>query len=133
MTGNDYERGLYNGDPGIIVRVADDGGAQRFRAVFRRDGELVPFPLDAVRQSLELAWAITVHKSQGSEWDHVVIVLPDDDLPILTRELVYTALTRARSGAVVVGSPAVLDAAARRRAARHSGLADRVLAEVPPR
>jgi exodeoxyribonuclease V alpha subunit len=133
MTGNDYERGLYNGDPGIIVRVSDDGGAQRFRAVFRRDGELVPFPLDAVRQGLELAWAITVHKSQGSEWDHVVVVLPDDDLPILTRELVYTALTRARSGAVVVGAPAVLDAAARRRAARHSGLAERVLAEVAPR
>jgi exodeoxyribonuclease V alpha subunit len=131
MTGNDYERGLYNGDPGIIVRVSDDGGAQRFRAVFRRDGELVPFPLDAVRQSLELAWAITVHKSQGSEWDHVVVVLPDDDLPILTRELLYTALTRARTGAVVVGSPAVLDATARRRAARHSGLADRVIAELP--
>jgi len=131
MTANDHERGLYNGDPGVIVRVSDDGGQQRYRAVFRRGDQLVPFPLDAVRALLELAWAVTVHKSQGSEWDDVVVVLPQDDLPILTRELLYTALTRARAGAVVVGLRAVLTAAARRSAARHSGLGARLLARLP--
>ncbi len=128
ITANDYQRGLYNGDQGVIVRVvdADTDGAQRYRAVFRRAGELVPLPIDAVRSSLELAWAMTVHKSQGSELDHVALVLPADDLPLCTRELVYTALTRARRGAMILGTADALTRAVERTTARQSGLAARL-------
>ncbi len=107
ITANDYQRGLFNGDQGIIVR-ADEGHGQRFRAVFRVGGELVPFAIEALRDRLELAWALTVHKAQGSELDAVAVILPPDDLPLLTRELVYTAITRARTSVVLCGSRAAL-------------------------
>jgi exodeoxyribonuclease V alpha subunit len=126
ITANDYERGLYNGDQGVVVRVVDGDGAQRWRAVFRRGGELIPLPIDAVRASLELAWAMTVHKSQGSELDRIALVLPQEDHPLCTRELIYTALTRARHGALVVGAWPVLERGASRSAVRHSGLATRL-------
>jgi len=136
ITANDYERGLYNGDQGVVVRVVDDDGAQRFRAVFRVSGRpggtggpsagLVPLPIDAVRASMELAWAMTVHKSQGSELERIALVLPREDLPLVTRELLYTALTRARRGALLLGTDDVLAAGAARTAARQSGLAARL-------
>jgi exodeoxyribonuclease V alpha subunit len=131
MTANDYERGVFNGDQGVIARVRERG-VQHYRAVFRRGDQLVPFPLEAVRGQLELAWALTVHKSQGSEFDEVVIVLPDDDLPLTSHELLYTALTRARRGAVVVGSAAVIGAACRRASPRYSGLGARLARALRP-
>jgi len=67
-----------------------------------------------------------VHKSQGSEYDAVALVLPADDLPLLTRELLYTAITRARTGVAIAGARAVLVAGAKRGALRHSGLAARM-------
>ena len=126
MTGNDHERGLFNGDTGVVLRVRADDQPQRFRVVFRRDDTLVPFPLEALRGRIELAWAITVHKSQGSEFDAAVIVLPIDDGPLTTRELLYTAVTRARTGVTVVGSSATVSNAISRRVERSSGLAARV-------
>jgi exodeoxyribonuclease V alpha subunit len=130
ITGNDYERGLYNGDQGVVVRVVDDDGAQRYRAVFRIAGGpragLTPLPIDAVRATMELAWAMTVHKSQGSELDRIALVLPLEDLPLCTRELIYTGLTRARRGALILGPDHVLYPAVARRAVRHSGLAARL-------
>jgi exodeoxyribonuclease V alpha subunit len=125
LTANDHERGLYNGDTGVIARVNEDG-AQRFRVILRRGDELIALPIDAVRGALELAWALTVHKSQGSEYDEVMLLLPDEPLPIATRELVYTALTRARRAVAIVGGKDVLAAAATRSAPRHSGLPGRV-------
>ncbi len=122
---NDYARGLYNGDQGLVIRVADresDGG-HHFAVAFQRGAEVVVFPLDGLRSLLRLAFAVTVHKSQGSEYDCVALLLPDEDLPLLTRELVYTAITRARRGALVVGEPAMLVAAAARHVRRFSGLA----------
>lgn len=120
---NDYARGLYNGDCGLVVaggREADGG----LRAVFPRpDGGWRVFPLAALRPRLELAFALTVHQSQGSEYDHVALVLPDADLPLATRELVYTALTRARRSVALFGSAEVLRAAVARSAERFSGLA----------
>ncbi|MCB9559186.1 MAG: exodeoxyribonuclease V subunit alpha [Kofleriaceae bacterium] len=130
ITANDYERSLFNGDQGVVVRVVDDDGAQRYRAVFRRGAELIALPLDAVRSSMELAWAMTVHKSQGSELDHVALLLPRDDLPLCTRELVYTALTRARRGALILGTADGLVQAVERGAVRRSGLAGRLAAAL---
>ena len=116
ITANDYQRGLFNGDQGIVVR-ADEGGsaAIAIRAVFRVAGQLVPFAIEALRDRLELAWALTVHKSQGSELDALALVLPDDEhLPLLTRELLYTGITRARTSAVLCGTKAAITAAGKR-------------------
>jgi exodeoxyribonuclease V alpha subunit len=65
---------------------------------------------------------MTVHKSQGSEFDHVIIILPDKDYPLMTRELIYTALTRARQKVSVWGTEPVLTTAISRKIERSSGL-----------
>ncbi len=126
MTVNDYERGLYNGDQGVIARVIGDDGVQRWRVVFVRAGELLALPIDAIRSSLELAWAMTVHKSQGSELERVAVVLPREDQPLCTRELLYTAVTRARRGVLILGTSEVLEAAVARTSSRDTGLAARL-------
>ena len=126
ITANDYQRGLFNGDQGIVVRADEGLGRHHYRAVFRVGGELRPFAIEALRDRLELAWALTVHKSQGSELDAIALLLPHDDLPIVTRELIYTGITRARTGVVIAGSKQVLVAGGKRVALRHSGLAGRL-------
>ncbi len=120
---NDYQRGLYNGDQGMIARVVEDGGAQHFRAVFPRGDGWAVFSIDALRSHLELAFAMTVHKAQGSELDHVALLLPSRDLPLLGRELLYTAITRARRSVTLVGTTKLIELAASRPAERSSGLA----------
>jgi exodeoxyribonuclease V alpha subunit len=130
ITANDYQRGLFNGDQGIIVRADEGLGRHHYRAVFRAAGALRPFAIEALRDRLELAWALTVHKSQGSELDAIALVLPHEDLPIVTRELIYTGITRARTGVAIVGSRTLLVAAGKRRALRYSGLVNRLRAEV---
>ena len=118
---NDHARGLYNGDCGLVA--ADGRGADGLCAVFAgKDGSWRVFPLAALRPRLELAYALTVHQSQGSEYDHVALVLPEVDMPLATRELVYTALTRARRSIALFGSAEVLRAAVARSAERFSGL-----------
>ncbi|MBA2317371.1 MAG: exodeoxyribonuclease V subunit alpha [Euzebyales bacterium] len=117
VTANDYGLRLYNGDTGVVI-VTDDG---RATAVFERRGELVevsPARLGAV----ETVHAMTIHKSQGSQFDDVAVVLPDPSSPILTRELLYTAVSRARSRLTVVGSADSVRAAVERPIARASGL-----------
>jgi exodeoxyribonuclease V alpha subunit len=130
ITANDYQRGLFNGDQGIIVRADEGLGRHHYRAIFRVAGELRPFAIEALRDRLELAWALTVHKSQGSELDAVALLLPHDDLPLVTRELLYTGITRARTGVALCGAKAILAAGAKRRALRHSGLAARLRATL---
>jgi exodeoxyribonuclease V alpha subunit len=130
VVANDYQRGLFNGDQGIVVRADEGLGRHHYRAVFRCQGELRPFAIEALRDRLELAWALTIHKSQGSELDAVALLLPHDDLPLVTRELLYTGLTRARTGVVIAGSRTILVAGGKRRALRHSGLAQRLRATL---
>ena len=128
VTANDYHRGLFNGDQGIVVRADEGLDRHHFRAVFRIAGKLRPFAIEALRDRLELSWALTVHKSQGSELDAVALILPHEDLPLVTRELLYTGVTRARTGVAICGSKAVLTTGARRGALRHSGLGKRLRA-----
>lgn len=130
VTANDYQRGLFNGDQGIIVRADEGLGRHHYRAVFRLGGELRPFAIEALRDRLELAWALTIHKSQGSELDAVAVVLPHDDLPLVTRELLYTAVTRARTGVVIAGSRTILNHGGKRLALRESGLRERIQAAL---
>jgi exodeoxyribonuclease V alpha subunit len=133
ITANDYQRGLFNGDQGIIVRADEGLGRHHYRAIFRVAGELRPFAIEALRDRLELAWALTVHKSQGSELDALALLLPHDDIPLVTRELIYTGITRARTGVVICGAKQNLIAGTKRRALRHSGLARRLQATLSSR
>jgi exodeoxyribonuclease V alpha subunit len=129
---NDYERMLFNGDQGIIVAIQAQNGRETLKAVFKRNNEFVAFHLAALRESLELSYATTVHKAQGSEFDSVAIVLPDKDLPILTRELVYTAVSRARNSVVILGNPRILASAIARKEMRYSGIRDFLLSPGEP-
>ncbi len=69
---------------------------------------------------------MTVHKAQGSEFDEVAVVLPEEDMPLLTREILYTAMTRSRRGVVVVGRDDLFRVGVERSVVRHSGLAEKL-------
>jgi exodeoxyribonuclease V alpha subunit len=120
ITNNDYLRDLYNGDIGVCVD-SDDGP----RAVFERGGGVRSFPRSHLGEHTTFH-ATTIHKSQGSQFDRVAVVLPQETSRLLTRELLYTAVTRARHGLTVVGDEAVVRAAIERSVQRASGLAARL-------
>jgi exodeoxyribonuclease V alpha subunit len=121
VTRNDYELGLYNGDTGVIVQ----GDGEHAVAVFERGGELLRFsPLRL--GSAETVYAMTIHKSQGSQFDTAAVLLPPASSRILTRELLYTAVTRARRELILVGTEEVVRAAVQRPVARASGLRERL-------
>ncbi|HEY6532350.1 MAG TPA: exodeoxyribonuclease V subunit alpha, partial [Acidimicrobiales bacterium] len=120
VTANDAVSGLANGDLGVVV--ATEGAA---RVAFAASGGVrlvAPARLEAV----ETVHAMTIHKSQGSEFDEVVVVLPPADSRLATRELLYTAVTRARHGVTLVGSEAALRRAIANRVVRQTGLRDRL-------
>jgi len=125
MTANDYRRGIYNGDQGLVLKVLFDG-VLRQAAVFPRPGGFVPFPLDPLKHQLEHAFAMTVHKSQGSEYKRIAIVLPKTNHRALTRELLYTGLTRASKGVVLLAEKERVPFAAGNPSVRESGLAERL-------
>jgi len=122
ITRNDYALRLFNGDVGVALR--DPGAGGEIRVFFPgSDGgvrRLHPLRLP----DHETVYAMTVHKSQGSEFNRVALLLPDRDAPVLTRELIYTGLTRARESVAVWGDPAVFRRAVERRIRRSSGLRD---------
>jgi exodeoxyribonuclease V alpha subunit len=121
ITENDYELGLYNGDTGVIVQ-SDPGHAA---AVFERGDQLMSFsPLRL--SGVETVYAMTIHKSQGSQFDTAAVLLPPADSPIVTRELLYTAVTRARSRLILVASEDTVRAAVGRPVSRASGLRERL-------
>jgi exodeoxyribonuclease V alpha subunit len=124
VTVNSPRVGLDNGDIGLVVRTSD--GVRVLFDARRGLVSLTPAELPPV----ERAYAMTVHKSQGSEYaDQVVVVLPQHGSPLLTRELVYTAITRAKHAVTVVGSPQAFTAALSNPSGRSSGL-QRLLAAV---
>ncbi|MEO9089062.1 MAG: exodeoxyribonuclease V subunit alpha, partial [Rhodanobacter sp.] len=135
ITRNDYSLGLANGDVGICLRIPDDRGNLRLSVAFLADAAAAAGAATRIRHVLparlgEVAttFAMTVHKSQGSEFEHTALVLPHEPHPVLTRELLYTGITRARRCFSLLGSEAVIEAAIARRTRRHSGLAARLAA-----
>lgn len=122
---NDYVLKLFNGDIGIVL--PEPSGELRVRFP-DADGGFRAIPPARLPEH-ETAFALTVHKSQGSEFDEVALLLPDRVSPVLTRELIYTGITRARRAVSLIGAAPVLAEAIRRRTRRHSGLIAR-LAEI---
>ncbi|MCK0744174.1 exodeoxyribonuclease V subunit alpha [Chromohalobacter nigrandesensis] len=126
VTRNDPQLGLYNGDIGIVL---PDPEAQQHLRVFFATADGARAVLPSRLEACETVFAMTVHKSQGSEFGHVLFVLPEHANPILTRELVYTGITRAKRRLTLAGGDArVMDSALQRRVVRDSGFADWVAA-----
>ncbi|MCF5141972.1 exodeoxyribonuclease V subunit alpha [Pseudomonas sp. PA-6-1D] len=126
MTRNDYGLGLMNGDIGIALKLPEsDGGPQVLRVAFpRNDGQGgVRFVLPSRLNDVETVYAMTVHKSQGSEFTHTALILPDALNPVLTKELIYTGITRAKRWfSLIEPRGGVFEEAVRRKVKRLSGL-----------
>jgi exodeoxyribonuclease V alpha subunit len=117
VTENDYSLRLYNGDTGVVVSA----GPGRVVAAFERGGDVVEVSPTRLA-SVDTVYAMTVHKAQGSQFDTVAVLLPGSDSPILTRELLYTAVTRAQRLLFVAGTEESIRTAVGRPIARASGL-----------
>lgn len=125
VTRNDYGLGLMNGDIGIALKLPDVTiGDSRLRVVFKLADKQIKQVLPSRLNDVESVYAMTVHKSQGSEFEHVALVMPDRPNPLLTRELVYTGITRARQRFTLMDSgDSVLRQAVAQRVKRAGGLA----------
>jgi exodeoxyribonuclease V alpha subunit len=121
VTENDYELRLYNGDTGVIVQ----SGLGRVSAAFERATEIVEFSPTRL-EAVDTVYAMTIHKSQGSQFDVAAVLLPEEQSRILTRELLYTAATRARQRLILAGTEETIAAAVKRPVARASGLRRRL-------
>jgi exodeoxyribonuclease V alpha subunit len=116
ITANDYELGLYNGDTGVVI----ERGAGPV-AVFARGTDLVKVPPSRL-DTVQTVHAMTVHRAQGSQFAHVSVLLPPAESPLLTRELLYTAVTRARESVRVVAAEASIRLGVDRLVVRASGI-----------
>ncbi len=122
ITRNDYHLRLFNGDVGITLPDPEAGNGLR---VFFPDADGLPRKVHPLRlPEHETVYAMTVHKSQGSEFDNVLLLLPDRDSPVLTRELIYTGVTRAIHHVEIWGTESIFREAVSRRIQRTSGLRD---------
>ena len=119
ITSNDYNLGLYNGDIGLVVQTVDG-----LRVVFERGGTR-SFPPGYLGDHATVH-ALTIHKSQGSQFGEVVVSLPSDRSRLLTRELLYTAVTRASGKVTLIGDEPVIRLAVERSVQRASGLGSRL-------
>jgi len=127
VTRNEYGLDLYNGDIGLCLPDPENSGV--LKVWFERtDGTLQGF-LPGRLKSCETAYALTIHKSQGAEIGEVLVVLPDRESAVVTRELLYTAVTRARDRVKVNSIRSVFDQAVAGKIQRHSGLAARLQGE----
>jgi exodeoxyribonuclease V alpha subunit len=121
VTENDYELRLYNGDTGVVTQTAAD----RPIAAFEGRGKIVEFSPTRLG-AVDTVYAMTIHKSQGSQFNTAAVLLPDPTSRILTRELLYTAATRARNRLILAGTHETICAAVARPVARASGLGSRL-------
>ena len=123
ITQNDHQLQLYNGDVGVLLPdlEATENPEQLWAWFIGKENTLRRFAPARLPQH-EAAYAMTVHKGQGSEFDRVLFILPREDTPVLTRELIYTGLTRARSQVELWWTESVFVSAVTRRAERNSGL-----------
>ena len=121
VTRNNWSVDLYNGDVGIIVPDAES----RPVGAFSNGGGFRLVPTMRL-EDVESVHALTIHKSQGSEYDEVIVVLPNESSRILTRELFYTGITRTKNRLTIIGTEAVLRGAVSQAIRRTSGLAARI-------
>jgi exodeoxyribonuclease V alpha subunit len=120
VTRNDYGTGVFNGDIGLTLPDPARAGSLR---VYFSEGASIRSVLATRLRQVETAFAMTVHKSQGSEFAHTVVALPREGGAVLARELVYTGITRAKEHfTLCTPSAAVLDSAIAQRTQRASGL-----------
>jgi exodeoxyribonuclease V alpha subunit len=122
---NDYELRLNNGDTGVVVRTAED----RVACAFARGQSTIEYSPSRLG-ALDTVYAMTIHKSQGSQFDAAAVLLPEPGSRILTRELLYTAATRARHRLILAGTEAAIRAAVARPVARASGLGRRLWGDL---
>lgn len=111
ITKNDYTNNLMNGDCGVILKK---------KAWFMQGNELRQFNISEL-PAFETVYAMTIHKSQGSEYGSVLVVLPEKDMPMLTKELLYTAITRAKAKVEITAKESVMEYTLKNSAARNSG------------
>jgi exodeoxyribonuclease V alpha subunit len=116
VTSNDYQLRLFNGDTGVIV---NDGG--QARAAFEREG-VIELLAPSRLADVQTVHAMSIHRSQGSQFETVTVVLPPATSPLLTRELLYTAITRAENHVRVLGTETAIRAAISHPITRASGL-----------
>ncbi|AZG44642.1 exodeoxyribonuclease V subunit alpha [Gordonia insulae] len=131
VTANDRQTETFNGDSGVVIRAAGDAGDgdgagggigdDGLEVVFRRGSRIRRLHPTRLADVIAL-YAMTIHRSQGSQFEGVTVVLPPEGSELLTRELLYTAVTRAQRRVRIIGSPEVLAAAVTRRVQRASGL-----------
>ncbi|MEU7764770.1 exodeoxyribonuclease V subunit alpha [Nocardia sp. NPDC049190] len=120
VTANDHEARIYNGDTGVVVRMPDGS----LRAALQRGSD--PYLVHPTQfPAVVTVFAMTIHRSQGSQYDTVSIVLPEPESTLLTRELLYTAITRARRHVRIIGTDQSIRAGIARRVLRASGLSRR--------
>lgn len=131
VTRNDYALGLMNGDVGVTLWVPDGQGGMALRVAFsvmdERSGERIRFVVPSRLSAVDTVFAMTVHKSQGSEFEHTALALPPEPSPVLTRELVYTGVTRARKDFTLLAPVDILGYAVARKTRRASGLLRRLV------
>lgn len=123
---NDSALGLHNGDIGICL-LDESESVPRLRVYFEMSDGRIKGVLPSRVPKHELAFAMTIHKSQGSEFAHTVMVLPNKMNQILTRELIYTGVTRAKSRLDLFANPAVLAQGVQIKTLRSSGLSDKLM------
>jgi exodeoxyribonuclease V alpha subunit len=117
ITCNDYNLNLFNGDIGVIFRKQNE-----IKAFFRDENNSIRSFYPNRLPKHETVYAMTIHKSQGSEFEKVLLLLPDQDSPLLTRELIYTGITRAKQAVEVHGKEVIFRNAVKQRIQRNSGL-----------